>query len=192
MNAPREASIVRHARVAFADRFDSLIAYHCTRLAVPWDWRLTKAQVGVESAFKPDAVSRVGAQGLLQLMPATDRAIDGDLDGFAIEGNLDNGLRYLLDQYDRLVEIPDTGERLKCALAAYNGGRGYVNAALKLAYETEHREPMDYAALKPGAWSTWAAVARGLADVRCVVMGHHPDWQQITDYVDRVWSGYQP
>ncbi len=185
------ASAPMNVPVAFADRFDSLIAYHCARLKTPWDWRLTKAQIGVESAFKPDAVSRVGAQGLLQLMPATDRALDGDIDGFAIEGNLDNGIRYLMDQYDRLDEIPDTGDRLKMALAAYNGGRGYVNAALKVAYEAEHRKPMNYVTLKPGGWSTWPAVARGLADVRCVVGGRRPDWRQILDYVDRVWSAYQ-
>ena len=124
------------------DRFDSLIRFHCQRLSFP-DWLIVKAQVAVESGFRPQAKSPAGAQGLLQLMPQTDMEIDNDLDAFDIEGNLDNGIRYLKEQFDRLAEIPDEYTRIRCALAAYNGGRGYVNAALALGRKQEG-QPKDF------------------------------------------------
>jgi hypothetical protein len=97
--------------VHFEDRLDSLIAYHTARLWPEADWRLIKAQVSVESGLKPKVVSPSGAVGLLQLMPATDRDVDGDIDGFEIEGNLDNGIRYLRAQFERfaLSEVGDGG-----------------------------------------------------------------------------------
>ena len=168
------------------DRFDSLIQYHARGL--PYHWLWVKAQVSVESAFKPQAVSSAGAQGLLQLMPATDLEIDGVLDGFEIEGNLDNGIRYLLDQYEHLAEIPNPFSRLRCALASYNGGRGYINAALALGRKQEG-QPGNYkkwvAAGKPaGRWQTWPTVAANLQKAK--VRGRKPDHQQMTDYVERI------
>ncbi len=49
------------------------------------------------------------------------------------EKNLRAGIAYLYRQYYRFPEIPDPVERVKFALASYNGGRGYINAALSLA-----------------------------------------------------------
>ena len=51
------------------DRYDSLLQYYGGLAGV--DWRLLKAQIGAESDFNPDALSRVGASGLAQFMPAT-------------------------------------------------------------------------------------------------------------------------
>ncbi len=80
---------------------------------------LVMAVVGVESAFQSQAVSPKGAQGLMQLMPATARDL-GVADPFDPAANLDGGSRYL----SALVARYD-GD-LTRALAAYNAGMGAV------------------------------------------------------------------
>lgn len=72
----------------------------------------------VESALRPDAVSPKGAIGVMQLMPATARALDADPTDTA--QNIDAGVRLLRDllvRYD--------GDVVK-ALSAYNAGEGAV------------------------------------------------------------------
>jgi hypothetical protein len=80
---------------------------------------LVVAVVSVESAFRPQAVSPKGAQGLMQLMPRTARSL-GVADPLDPAQNLDGGARHLgqlLDLY---------GGDLVRALAAYNAGQGAV------------------------------------------------------------------
>lgn len=80
---------------------------------------LLKAIAKQESNFKPDAVSRSGAMGVMQLMPATAKEL-GVTDAFDAEQNIMGGAKLiakLLNQYDG-----DT----KLALAAYNAGSGNV------------------------------------------------------------------
>lgn len=83
------------------------------------DPALVLAVVGVESAFQPGAVSHKGAQGLMQLMPATAREL-GVTDALDPAQNLDGGTRYLR----QLVAL--YGGDLGKALAAYNAGPGAV------------------------------------------------------------------
>lgn len=83
------------------------------------DPALVLAVVAVESGFQPGAVSPKGAQGLMQLMPATAREL-GVSDAFDAEQNLDGGARYL-----RALLEQHRGD-LRLALAAYNAGPGAV------------------------------------------------------------------
>jgi soluble lytic murein transglycosylase len=76
---------------------------------------LVKAVIAAESGFDPEAVSRKGAQGLMQLMPYTAErmGVDDALDPWQ---NIDGGTRYLSQMIERFP-----GE-LNLALAAYNAG----------------------------------------------------------------------
>jgi soluble lytic murein transglycosylase-like protein len=80
---------------------------------------LVLAVVGVESGFRPEAVSPRGAQGLMQLMPTTAGAL-GVADALDPEQNLDGGVRHL----GALLTL--YGGDLARALAAYNAGEGAV------------------------------------------------------------------
>jgi soluble lytic murein transglycosylase-like protein len=83
---------------------------------------LVAAVVKAESAFNRRAVSSKGAQGLMQLMPATGHRFGlAAVDAFDPAKNLDAGVRYLRWLIDRFQG------RLTHAIAAYNAGEGAVD-----------------------------------------------------------------
>jgi soluble lytic murein transglycosylase len=92
--------------------YDRMIARHALRNRV--QPALVKAVIAAESNFEPFAVSRVGAQGLMQLMPATAEAL-GIRTPFLADDNIDGGSRYLRMMLDRYGDVTR-------ALAAYNAG----------------------------------------------------------------------
>jgi hypothetical protein len=83
------------------------------------DPRLVQAIITVESNFDPHAVSRAGAQGLMQLMPDTAARYRVE-DPFDPQANVEGGIRYLRDL---LRLFPGD---LRHVLAAYNAGEGAV------------------------------------------------------------------
>ena len=115
------------------------IARYALRYGIPYDFAYTIQAIAhdegidpelafrlvdVESDFREDAVSPVGARGLTQLMPPTARSLQPgitDEQMYDRETNLRLGFRYLhwlLDRYDG---------RVSDALHAYNRGPGTVN-----------------------------------------------------------------
>jgi soluble lytic murein transglycosylase-like protein len=81
-----------------------------------------KSVAAVESAFRADAVSRKGARGLMQLMPATAREYGADPTDPV--QNVEAGTRYLRDL---LVKYQHDDQQVIRALAAYNAGPGAVD-----------------------------------------------------------------
>jgi len=114
--------ILKEKRVHFKsdidiNKYDHIIAKAAKKYKV--DEALIKAIIKAESNFNHEAVSPVGAQGLMQLMPATAYALQVE-DVFQPENNIEGGvryLRYLLNTY--------RGD-LRLALAAYNAGETAV------------------------------------------------------------------
>ena len=83
------------------------------------DEAVVRAIIHAESSFNPRAVSRVGAQGLMQLMPATAKRF-GVADAFDAAQNIRGGVKYLawlLKRFDG---------NLSLAAAGYNAGEGAV------------------------------------------------------------------
>ena len=80
---------------------------------------LVRAVIHAESAYQVDAVSKAGAQGLMQLMPATAEEL-GVTKPFSAVQNIEGGTKYLAFLLDHF----SGDERL--ATAAYNAGPGAV------------------------------------------------------------------
>ena len=106
-------SLPLRARTAPRHRgYDGLILINARAHDVPP--ALVKAVIAAESLFDADAVSHAGAQGLMQLMPATAQQM-GVRDPFRPDENVDGGTRYLRAMLDRYGDMTR-------ALAAYNAG----------------------------------------------------------------------
>jgi membrane-bound lytic murein transglycosylase F len=111
--------------------YDDLFRQHAPQ--VGWDWRLLAAQAYQESRFEPGAESWAGAQGLLQLMPATAREV-GVRNTADPTQNVQGAVRYIAGLMEAWRgEIPDTAQLTRFVLASYNTGRGHVQDAQRLA-----------------------------------------------------------
>ena len=102
--------------------------------SIQWDWRLLASLAYTESNFDTTAVSWAGAQGLMQLMPRTARAM-GVSPGKESnpEESIKGACRYIQMLNRSFKYIQDENERINFILAAYNAGIGHVYDAMALA-----------------------------------------------------------
>lgn len=185
------------------DRYDSLIRYYSDRyglnhklvkkqmIAESWDWK--------RSDVDPQAVSEVGALGLMQIMPNTFDWLVGIMKSEGIfkpdyvpnilnpEDSIHVGCYY--DKYllGRFGEIPDLIERYKFAFSAYNAGIGNINNLLSKARE-ECGHPRSYSEWKrlgasPGLWQTWKFASQFLHSIT----GEKHSGRTIR-YIDQIFS----
>lgn len=124
--------IVDPAEVKLFPHLDSVIQPAAARYGL--DPNLVAAVIWAESSGDPNAVSKKGARGLMQLMPATAREL-GVGDAFDPGQNVDGGSSYLR----RMLDAHD-GD-LNLALAAYNAG---PDAVRKYGGVPPYRETQDY------------------------------------------------
>ncbi len=110
--------------------YDDLVKQSAEQLG--WDWRLFSSVVYQESRFDPDAGSWAGAKGLMQLMPETAEAL-GVEDRLDPQDNLRGATKYLKKLWNSFEYIPDSVQRIKFTLAAYNCGISHIIDARKLA-----------------------------------------------------------
>src|SRR6202171_2266250 len=96
------------------------------------DPSLVRAVIRVESNFNPNAVSRTGAMGLMQLMPQTARQLNV-VNPFDPQQNVDACVLHL----KRLME--SYGGDVKLTLAAYNAGAGAVARSAGVPHFRETR-----------------------------------------------------
>ena len=161
-----------------------------------FDWRLIMAQILKESKFRENAISHKGARGLMQIMPFTAREITEELDFEFItkdpRENISAGIYHL---YKQLGYFPDADNenRIKLALAAYNGGPAHVLDAQDIA---EYME---------GTRNEWVAVRTGLTKITSANWKLHLDvWElgvpnfgyfygydETVNYVDDIYSNYE-
>jgi membrane-bound lytic murein transglycosylase MltF len=139
LGAAAEAKATKKA----TDRYDPAFQKYTKRyFGVGFDWRPFKAQGMAESDLKPTARSRVGARGIMQLMPSTFQTIQSARPDFKSiddpEHNIAAGImhdRYLWTLYKTSAEE----ERMRFMFAAYNAGEGTI----KRARTTAAKENLD-------------------------------------------------
>ena len=97
----------------YSERYDDLISEASERFGVSFP--LLKAIIKAESDFDPQAVSKKGAMGLMQIMPQNFKLL-GLEDPFDPTQNINAGARYFKQLYERY------NGKLALSLAAYNAG----------------------------------------------------------------------
>ena len=112
--------------------FDPFFRREGKRLDI--DWRLLAALSFEESSFRTEDRSWSGAVGLMGLMPATAASLGVTGDRiYDPEHNIRAGAEYLKQLLSLFSSVKDPDERVKMALAAYNGGIGHISDARALA-----------------------------------------------------------
>jgi len=144
------------------------------RFGVPPPTPVIAAQIHQESGWNPKAQSPVGAQGLMQFMPATARWVAtqeafGVVDAFNPVWSIRAGVWYDRWLYER-VKAKDTCDRWRFALSGYNGGLGWV-------YKRQKKSP------SPGDYDVTSIINPGI---------HPANQKENEGYAARIMYRHQP
>ena len=141
---------------------------------------LVHAVIQVESGYNQYAISHAGAQGLMQLMPATARSL-GVRNSFDVEENIRAGVRHLKD-------LKETFKDDRLALAAYNAGAGAVDKYRWIPPYPETQEYVYKVGKKYGEARRAAAVQAvakpAVPPPTPTVTSDEPETRQVESFVD--------
>src|SRR3990167_2752731 len=128
---------------SYSDKYDRWFKrYAQLWLPIPsevYGWQILKAQGIQESRLIPDAVSPVGAMGIMQFMPRTFasyvptlNALGADVDPFDPETSIHLGARYMASLRSSWTAHRPEKDRLQLAQASYNAGLGNILKSQRL------------------------------------------------------------
>ena len=129
-----EATVPIPEQYLYISPYDSLFRLYADSVC---DWKMLAAIAYVESKFNASARSHRGAQGLMQIMPATYHhmlAKMGVPDTMAQSVELDVrvAVRYM-DELSKLFSFINERERMNYILGSYNGGSNHIFDAMRVA-----------------------------------------------------------
>jgi len=174
--APEPAAEIRDTYTGPGVRYRALIVRESQfRFGIPAPAPVIAAQIQQESAWRPDARSPVGAQGLMQFMPATSRWVDtltafGTLDPFNPTWSIRAGVWYDRWIYERVKVFDTECDRWKFTLAGYNGGPGRINQRQRLS-------------AAPGSWAATGYINPGILA---------SNQRENQEYPERIIHRHQP
>lgn len=172
-----EKAAKKRQEIIARDTYDPIFRKYSKRyFGVGYDWRRFKAQGMAESDLTPSAKSRVGARGIMQLMPGTFNLI---FDPRKIprnivdpEFNIAAGIMHDRDLWTRWKPDVAEDDHVDFMFASYNAGEGPIIRARKAAMQK---------ALDARRWNAIEQVAPGV-----------PSWRytETLDYVRRIRANY--
>jgi len=155
------------------NNYDDTFKKYSKRFFGPgFDWKLFKAQGVAESQLTPDAVSKVGARGIMQLMPSTFKEVQSKNPDFITvedpDWNIGAGIYYDRTLYTSWKEIEDDAEKFSFTFGSYNAGKGTIMKA-------QDKAKVD--SLDHTSWESISNVAHKV-----------PKWRykETLNYVDRI------
>jgi len=155
------------------NNYDATFKKYSKRFFGPgFDWKLFKAQGVAESQLTPNAVSQVGARGIMQLIPSTFKEVQSkNPDFIAVENpdwNIGAGIYYDRNLYTSWKEIEDGNEKLLFTFGSYNAGKRTIMKA-------QTKAKID--SLNHTSWESISSVAHKV-----------PKWRykETLNYVERI------
>jgi membrane-bound lytic murein transglycosylase F len=129
-----------HAQTVVTDRYDDTFRKYTKRFFGPgYDWRIFKAQGMAESNLDPNAKSRVGARGIMQLMTSTYKEVQSKNPELGRitdpEWNIAAGIAYNRQLWRQWQNDTDAGHLHDFMFGSYNAGRSTLLRAQRLARE---------------------------------------------------------